>query len=83
MLLTFTWALSTFRAVTVGAGFWRGRRQTATDELADFFGESSERDSDEDLRERRKVVKAINPSALANAAAARGKDAGTTPQGFK
>ncbi|CAB1117384.1 unnamed protein product [Ectocarpus sp. CCAP 1310/34] len=57
--------------VTDAKNFAPVTKKTATDELADFLGESSEGDSDEGLRERRKVVKAINPSALANAAAAR------------
>ncbi|CAM9600102.1 unnamed protein product, partial [Ectocarpus sp. 4 AP-2014] len=61
--------------VTDAKNFAPVTKKTATDELADFFGESSEGDSDEGLRERRKVVKAINPSALANAAAARADDA--------
>lgn len=47
-------------------------RQAATDELADFFGESSDGGSDDGLQERRKVVKAINRSALASVNAARG-----------
>lgn len=46
--------------------------QTATDELADFFGESSEGGSDDDLHARRNVVKAINKSALARANAVQG-----------
>ncbi|CAN0439404.1 unnamed protein product, partial [Ectocarpus sp. 12 AP-2014] len=61
--------------VTDAKNFAPVTKKTATDELADFFGDSSEGDSDEGLRERRKVVKAINPSALANAAAARADDA--------
>ncbi|CAM9220849.1 unnamed protein product [Ectocarpus sp. 8 AP-2014] len=61
--------------VTDAKNFAPVTKKTATDELADFFGESSEGDSDEGLRERRKVVKAINPSALANASAARADDA--------
>ncbi|CAM9222419.1 unnamed protein product [Ectocarpus sp. 13 AM-2016] len=61
--------------VTDAKNFAPVTKKTATDELADFFGESSEGGSDEGLRERRKVVKAINPSALANAAAARADDA--------
>ncbi|CAM9659882.1 unnamed protein product, partial [Hapterophycus canaliculatus] len=60
--------------VTDAKDFTPATKKTATDELADFFGESSEEGSDEGLRERRKVVKAINPSALANAAAAAQED---------
>lgn len=41
--------------------------QTANEELADFLGESSEGESDAGMQGRRKVVKAINRSALAKA----------------
>lgn len=60
---------SLFAAGVAGNG---GARQSATEELADFFGESSEGGSDDGLQERRKVVKAINRSALASVNAARG-----------
>ncbi|CAM9104254.1 unnamed protein product, partial [Scytosiphon promiscuus] len=63
--------------VTDAKDFTPATKKTATDELADFFGESSEEGSDEGLRERRKVVKAINPSALANAAATAVQDDAT------
>eukprot|EP00752_Nemacystus_decipiens_P007236 g6477.t1 len=57
--------------VTDAKDFAPVAKKAATDELADFFGESSEGGSDDGLQERRKVVKAIDRSALASVNAAR------------
>eukprot|EP00903_Cladosiphon_okamuranus_P008926 g8544.t1 len=57
--------------VTDAKDFAPVAKKTATDELADFFGESSEADSNDGLQGRRTVVKAINRSALASVSAAK------------
>lgn len=61
---------TTWFAFVCCAGVCLWRKQSVAEELDDFLGESSDAASDDEAgRNRQKIARAINPVAMANAAA--------------